>query len=155
MKILVAVDGSSYSKAAARYLARAFKAFSPPPKIELLHVHAPIPYPIAASAVGKKAVDDYQRDTSLEALRVAETELAKAGIPYTSSWRVGDVAGEIASYVHKNGIDLVVCGSHGHNAFVNLAMGSVATRLVATVPAPVLLVTREAVAAHRHQEKAA
>lgn len=152
MKILVAVDGSPYSRAAARYLARTFGTFSPPPRIELLHVHAPIPYPIAASAVGKKAVDDYQRETSLEALHVAEAELAKAGIAYSSSWRVGDVAKEIAGYVRKNGIDLVICGSHGHNAFVNLALGSVATRVVAMAPAPVLLVTREAVAAQRQKK---
>jgi nucleotide-binding universal stress UspA family protein len=152
VKILLAVDGSPYSRAAARYLARTFGAFSPPPRIELLHVHAPIPYPIAATAVGKKAVDDYQRETSLEALHVAEAELAKAGIAYSSSWRVGDVAAEIASYVRKNGIELVICGSHGHNAFVNLALGSVATRVVAMSPAPVLLVTREAVAAQRQKK---
>lgn len=154
MKILVAVDGSAYSRAAARYLARTFAAYSPPPSIELMHVHAPIPYPIAASAVGRKAVDDYQRDSSLEALHVAEAELAKAHIAYTSTWLVGDVAEEIARHVRKNGVDLVICGSHGHNAFVNLAMGSVATRLVAMVPAPVLLVTREAVAALRHRKAA-
>jgi nucleotide-binding universal stress UspA family protein len=152
MKILVAVDGSPYSRAAARDLARTFATCSPPPRVELRHVHAPIPYPIAASAVGRKAVDDYQRETSLAALHVAEAELAKARIAYSSSWRVGDVASEIATYVRKNGIDLVICGSHGHNAFVNLAMGSVATRLVATVPAPVLLVTREAVAAQRRKK---
>lgn len=154
MKILVAVDGSSYSKAAARYLARTFAAFQPPPTIELLHVHAPIPYPIAASAVGKKAVDDYQRETSLEALRGAQAELDKAGIAYSASWIVGDVAEEVARHVRKNAIDLVVCGSHGHGAFVNLAMGSIATRLVATVPAPVLLVTREAVAAQSRRKAA-
>ena len=58
---------------------------------------------------------------------MAETELAKAGISYSSSWRVGDVAEEVARQVRKDGIDIVVCGSHGHNAFVNLALGSVAT----------------------------
>jgi len=154
MKILLAIDGSPYSRAAARYVARTFAAAGQPPAIHLLHVHAPIPYPIAASAVGRKAVDDYQRDSSLEALHAAEAEHGKAAMAYTSTWVVGDVAAEVARYVRKNGIDLVVCGSHGHNAFVNLALGSVATRLVATVPAPVLLVTREAVAAQRHKKAA-
>jgi len=154
MKILLAVDGSPYSKAAARYLARTFGAFQPAPTVQLLHVHAPIPYPIAASAVGRKAVDDYQRDTSLEALHVAQTELDRAGIAYTSGWVVGDVAEEVARQVRKNRIDLVICGSHGHGAFVNLAMGSVATRLVATVPAPVLLVTREALALQSRRKPA-
>ena len=149
MKILIAVDGSVYSRAAARKVAELAGEFAKPPAIELLHVHAPIPYPGAAAAAGRKAVEDYQRETSREALEVAEKELGKAGIAHRSTWCVGAVAEEVARFVRKSGIDLVVCGSHGHGAFANLAMGSVATRLIATVPAPVMVVTREAVAAAR------
>jgi nucleotide-binding universal stress UspA family protein len=154
MKILIAVDGSDYSKAAARSVARLTAAFYKPAQIELLHVHAPLPYPGVAAAVGRKAIGDYQRDTSQEALEVAEKELGKAGITYRSTWIVGDVAQEVARFVRKNGIDLVVCGSHGHGALANLAMGSVATRLIATVPAPVMVVTREAVGAMRNKKAA-
>lgn len=154
MKILIAVDGSVYSKAAARNVARLVAGFSEPPQIELLHVHAPLPYPGAARVLGRKSIEDYQRDTSREALEVAEKVLGNAGIAYRSTWIVGDVAEEVARFVRKNAIDLVVCGSHGHGALANLAMGSVATRLIARVPAPVMVVTREAVAATRKRKAA-
>ena len=114
----------------------------------------PLPYPGAARVLGRKSIEDYQRDTSREALEVAEKVLGNAGIAYRSTWIVGDVAEEVARFVRKNAIDLVVCGSHGHGALANLAMGSVATRLIARVPAPVMVVTREAVAATRKRKAA-
>jgi nucleotide-binding universal stress UspA family protein len=155
MKILIAVDGSSYSKAAARYVAGHLEAFNEPAEVVLLHVHLKIPYPIASTVVGRKAVDDYIRDTSREALKGAGRELDRAGVEYKSTWCVGDVAEEVEKFVRANRIDLVVCGSHGHNAFVNLAMGSVATKLVATLSVPVLLVTRKAAASMNRVKKAA
>jgi nucleotide-binding universal stress UspA family protein len=36
--------------------------------------------------------------------------------------------------------DLVVMGSHGHSAVVNLVMGSIATQVLAHCKVPVLLV---------------
>lgn len=155
MKILIAVDGSSYSRAAARYVARHLEAFHEPAQVILFQVHLKIPYPIASTVVGRKAVDDYIRDTSRQALKDAERELDKAGVEYKSAWCVGDVAEEVDKFVRANGVDLVVCGSHGHNAFVNLAMGSVATKLVATLSVPVLLVTRKAAASMNRQKKTA
>ena len=143
MKILIAADGSPFTRAAARYVARHVGSFSGPVEVHVLHVRPPIPYPGAAAAVGKKAVDEYQREESLKALLVAEKELDKAHVAYSSSWRVGEPAVQIASSARDGNFDLVVTGSHGHGALANLAMGSVATKLVATSSVPVLVVTRE------------
>ena len=154
MKILIAADGSPYTRVAARYVAHHIGSFAGPVEVHVLHVRPPIPYPIAASVVGKKAVDDYERDESLKALAVAEKELAKAGIPLRSSWYVGDVAAEIERYAVANRIDLIVTGSHGHGALANLALGSVVTRLLAAATVPVLVITREAASkADREQRK--
>ena len=49
MKILIAVDGSPYTQAAARYVVRQRASFSSPLEIHLLHVQSPIPYPGAAA----------------------------------------------------------------------------------------------------------
>ena len=144
MKILIAVDGSTYSRAAARYVARHLESFHEPADVTLFHVHLKIPYPIASTVVGRKAVDDYIRDTSVEALKATGSELDKAGVVYRTAWCVGDVAQEIDRYVRENRIDLVVCGSHGQGAFANLALGSVATKLVGALSVPVLIVTRKA-----------
>lgn len=154
MKILIAVDGSAYTRAAARYIAHHLGRFAGPVEVHVLHVRAPVPYPFEASAAGKNAVDDYQREESLKALGVAEKELAKAGIEFQSSWRVGDVAAEIETHSCANHIDLIVTGCHGHGAPANLALGSVATQLLATATVPVLVVTREAASkADREQRK--
>ena len=40
----------------------------------------------------------------------------------------------------ENGIDMVVLGSHGHGAFTNLALGSAATKLIATLDTPMLVI---------------
>jgi nucleotide-binding universal stress UspA family protein len=65
------------------------------------------------------------------------------GIPYQSSWYTGDIAAELAIYVKKHGIDLVVMGSHGQSALANLALGSVATKCIATLDVPIMIVRRD------------
>ena len=155
MKILIAVDGSPYTRAAARYVARHRESFSSPLEIHLLHVQPPIPYPRAAAVAGKQAVDKYQREESLAALAVAEKELANAGIEFKSAWRVGEITAVIESHAREHGIDLVITGSHGHGALANLAMGSAATKLIASLTVPVLVITREAaLRANREQGQA-
>jgi len=144
MKILIAADGSLFTRAAARYVARHVGAFTSPVEVHVLHVRPPLPYPGAVAAIGRKAVDEYQRDESLKALLAAERELDGANVPYTSSWRVGEPAHDIALFARDGKYDLVVTGSHGLGALANLAMGSVATKLVAASSVPVLVITREA-----------
>lgn len=140
MKILLAADGSEYTKRAARYIAEHISMLSDRPEIHLLHVHSRLPYPGAAAAAGKKAVEAYQREESEKALAVAEKELRKAGLAFKAGWTVGDVAAEIKDYAKKSKIDMIVMGSHGHTALGNLTMGSVATRVIATSKVPVLVV---------------
>jgi nucleotide-binding universal stress UspA family protein len=140
MKILLAADGSAYTRKAARQLAKYTTFLSTHPEVHLLHVHAPLPYPRAMAVVGKDAVEKYQREESEKALAVAEKELKKAGIPYTAHWMAGDVAEAIAEYVHRHDIDMIVMGSHGHTALKNLALGSATTKVIATVKVPVLIV---------------
>lgn len=140
MKILLAADGSEYTKRAARHLVDHLAWFAKPPEIHLLHVRPPLPYPGAAARIGKKAIDEYERAESRAALAVAEKILDKAAIAYQSAWSVGDVATAIGTYAKKHGIDLVVVGSHGHGALATLALGSVATKIIASIKQPVLIV---------------
>jgi nucleotide-binding universal stress UspA family protein len=140
MKILLAADGSAFTQIAARHLADHAQWFAKPLEVHVVHVHPPLPYAKAAAALGKSAVEAYQREDSLAALAVAEKELGPAGISYKSSWVVGDVAQEIARHVRDNGIDLVVMGSHGHSALASLALGSVAAKCIAALDVPVMIV---------------
>lgn len=140
MKILLAADGSEYTRKAARQLAKYTRFLAKPAEIHLLHVHAPLPYPGAAKVIGKDAVKKYQREESEAALKVAEKELKKAGLAYEAHWMAGDTAEAIAEFVDRHDIELVVMGSHGHTALKNLALGSVTTKVIATLDVPVLIV---------------
>jgi nucleotide-binding universal stress UspA family protein len=142
MKILLAADGSPYTRNAALHVAHHLEWFAKRPEVHVVHIRPPIPYASAEAAVGRAAIDKYEREESEVALAVAEKELIAAKIPYTSAWRVGDVATELAGYVKKHGIDLVVMGSHGQGALANLALGSVATKCIATIDVPIMIVRR-------------
>jgi nucleotide-binding universal stress UspA family protein len=54
--------------------------------------------------------------------------------------KIGHAAEVIAQQADKGGYDLVVLGSHGQSALLNLVMGSVATKVIANCKLPVLLV---------------
>ena len=138
MKILIAADGSPYTRRAARYVAAHLSDSRKPPKIHVLHVHPPLPYAGAARAIGSRALERYQREESKKALAVACKPLGK--VKSTTAWVVGDVAAGVKSYVRRHGIDLVVMGSHGRGAFAGLALGSTATKVIAAVKVPVLVV---------------
>lgn len=139
MKILLAADGSEFTKRAAHHLARHIGWFSRP-EIHIFNVHAPLPYARAASVAGSGAVNEYHKEECEKALAVAETVLRDAKVPSTSAWVVGEVAPEIAKYVLANGIDLVVMGSHGHGQLRNLALGSVGDALLRDSKVPVMII---------------
>jgi nucleotide-binding universal stress UspA family protein len=140
MKILLAVDGSEYSQRAATFLAKNVSALAQKPEIHCLHVHAPIPYPGAAKAVGKGTIEKYQREESEAAIAGAKKELEAAKLAPRCSWIVGDVLEDIASYVKKNKIDLIVLGSHGRGSLAALTLGSVAMKVLASIKTPALIV---------------
>ena len=140
MNILLAADGSDYTKRAARYLADYVADLKKAPTIHVLNVHGAIPYRGVASVVGKKAIEQYQAEECEKALAVARKELDKAGVAYEASWAIGEVAARIADFAKKNAIDLIVMGSHGHGAFASFALGSTAARILATCKTPVVIV---------------
>lgn len=139
MKILLAADGSRFSQIAALCVVQHAQWLAEPPVVHLLHVHAPLPYAGAAARAGKGSGENYQREESRAALAVAEVVLAAAGVPYVSSWVVGNAADEIAAHVEKLGSDLVVMGSHGHGALATLMLGSVTAKYIASAEVPVLI----------------
>lgn len=145
MKILLAADGSPYTAAAARYLARYAADLPQPVEIHVLHVERPLPYAGRARAVlGDDAIEKYRREESDVALAVAERELRDLPTRCFYSWTVGDIADTIASYVREQRIDHVVIGSRGLGGVVGAALGSVAARVLREVDVPVLVVPRAA-----------
>lgn len=139
MKILLAVDGSTYTKHAVAYFLQHFDMFGKDSSVTLINVHSPIPRH-AAAHLGKDVVLDYYRDECEKAIKGARVALKKAGITSTDVAKVGDPGDEISSFADKGKFDLVIMGSHGHGLFKNLVLGSVATKVLAGCKVPVLLV---------------
>lgn len=142
MKILFAVDGSSYTAKAVEYVIAHFDIFKDKPEIHVLHVMSPIPTfkGRAAAVVGQDAVDNYYKTEAQEALAPAEAIFKKNNISLKGGYCIGDIAQQIDTYAQDNKIDLIVIGSHGHGALKNLVMGSVATKILAGTKTPVLIV---------------
>lgn len=140
MKILIAADGSAYTVKAADFITTHLDWFKGEPELYLLNVKAPIPIGHVRSVIGKQDLEDYYKDEALAALAPAKQIFEKAGIPFTTDYRVGDVAHEIQAYAKQKQIDMIVMGSHGQGAFRNLVMGSVATKVLASTSMPVLIV---------------
>ena len=140
MRILLAADGSEYTRKAAAHLVTHLSWFRDPAELFVHTVRPPLPYPGAVAAIGTKAVEDYEREEAGKALDVATRELSAGGVRAKTSFSVGDVTQEIRDFVRANHIDLVVIGSRGHGALKNLALGSVATKLIASTDVPILVV---------------
>ena len=139
MKILLAVDGSDYTKIMLAYLSTHAELLSPNNSYTLLTVQAQLP-PRARAAVGKEVVESYQREESEKVLGPVSKFLLRHEVNTKTLAKVGH-AGEIISKTADSGkFDLVVMGSHGHGSFGNLIMGSVATQVLANCKVPLLLV---------------
>ena len=139
MKILLAVDGSDYTKKMLAYLSTHAEWLSPNNSYTLLTVQAQLP-PRARTAVGKEVVESYQREESEKVLSPVSKFLLRHEVNAKTLAKVGH-AGEIISKTAESGkFDLVVMGSHGHGSWGNLIMGSVATQVLAHCKVPVLLV---------------
>lgn len=139
MKILLAVDGSDYTKKMLAYLTTHNELFTPDNTYTIFTAQPALP-PRARAAVGKEIVDKYQSEEAEKVLGPVSKFLTRHGIEAKSQWKVGPAGENIAKMALSGKYDLVVMGSHGHGALGNLVMGSVATQVLAHCTVPVLLV---------------
>ena len=138
VKILVATDGSEKSLAALDSLTRHLDWFRDGVELTLLYAHAALPYKRAVAWAGKDAVHSYYEEESEEALAGARKLLASRNLAFNIEKRIGEPAQQIVECAAAGGFDLIVMGTHGHTALVNLVVGSVATKVLATSKVPVL-----------------
>ena len=139
MKILLAVDGSAYSKKMLAYLTTHDSLFSSDHAYTVFTAQTPLPGR-ARAAVGKEIVEKYYAEESEKVLAPISKFLLRHGIDAKSSWKVGHAGETIAKLAEQGKFDLVMMGSHGHGGLVKLVMGSVATQVLAHCKVPVLLV---------------
>ena len=139
MKILLAVDGSPYTKKMLAYLATHAEMFGAKNEFTLLNVQLPLP-PRARAAVGAEVVKSYHEEEATKVFGPVVKFLKRHDIEPKTVSKVGHPGELIAKTADSGKFDLVIMGSHGHSALGNLVMGSVATQVLAHCGVPVLLV---------------
>jgi nucleotide-binding universal stress UspA family protein len=139
MKILVAVDGSPYSKKMLAYLAAHDEWLGPQHQYTVVHAVPAVP-PRAAAVLDKALLKTYYDETASGVFKPIRTFLEKQGLKAQYLAKTGAAAEVIAATARKGDFDLLVMGSHGHGTLTNLVLGSVATKVLANCSTPVLLV---------------
>jgi nucleotide-binding universal stress UspA family protein len=139
VKILLAADGSIYTRHAVKYLIGNRAMFGAEPVVHLLNVRPPLPGRVAR-ALARAMVNRYYREETEKALVGTKQVLDRERIAYKEVALVGDPGAAIASYAERGKFSLVIMGSHGQGALKGLVLGSVATKVLANCKVPVLIV---------------
>lgn len=144
MHVIVAIDGSRQSLAAARHL----KSFADPAKISDVSIVAVI-RPLAAVAFADEisgtrgeAGGDVQtfRDSAEAAMKKVAAEFDGWGPKVHRRLRSGSPANEIIKTAKQLGAGLVVVASGGRGISGTVLLGSTAQRVQHYAPCPVLVV---------------
>lgn len=139
MKILVAVDGSTYTKRMLAYLAAHDEWLGAQHAYTVLTVVLPLPQR-AAAVLPKEVLTAHYDAEAGKVFKPVRQFLSRKALAVEYVAKTGPVAETIAALSDKGKFDLLMMGSHGHGAFGNLVLGSVATKVMAQCKAPVLLV---------------
>lgn len=140
--ILVATDGSPASEHAAQLavnLARTHGA-----KLTAVYVADPYPYMGVGeiNPMGLQAYAAAAQQLAAKAHAQVEALCTSGGAPVPLQARLVEevtAASGIVQTAQAEGADLVVVGSHGRTGIARLMLGSVATKVVAESPVPVLV----------------
>jgi len=139
MKILLAADGSSYTKKALAYLVTHEEMIGEDGEIVVLNVQPQMP-PRVRAMVGASAVNEYQGEEAEKVLKAITRFLARHKLNFRTRWAVGHAGTEIIRAAQKEKVNLIVMGTHGHGIVGRALMGSVAQHVVTDAGIPVLLV---------------
>lgn len=139
MKILLAADGSAFTKKALAFLVTHEGLSGPNDELIVLNVQPPVP-PRVTGMLGAPAVADYHREEADKVIEPIKAFLAHHTIPFRCSMVVGSPADEIVRLAHAEKAQMIAMGTHGYGLVGRFFMGSVAQQVVALCEVPVLLV---------------
>ncbi len=139
MRILLPVDGSDYTKRMLSYIAAHDELLGPGHEYVLFTVVPPIPS-AANSFLDREQLEAHERQQVDHVFRPLRAFAEQQGWKVQRAHMTGPAAESIAVYADAIKPDLIVMGSHGHSALLNMVMGSVASGVLARCKVPVLLI---------------
>jgi nucleotide-binding universal stress UspA family protein len=125
MKILLAVDGSEYTKRMLAWLAVHPEMLGADAEHACINVTPELP-PHVTRYLDDKTEDAYYAEQAHAVFAPIEEFGRRHGWKMSMLPAVGLPAEEIAKRANAGGFDLLMMGSHGHSALGNLFLGSVA-----------------------------
>jgi len=139
MKILVAVDGSPYTRKMLAYLAAHDEWLGAQHEYTVVHAVGAVP-PRAAAVLDKSALKAHYDDEAERVFKPIRTFFERQKLKAQFVTKVGAPADLIAALAAKTRYDLLVMGSRGHGTLANLMLGSVVTKVLARCETPMLLI---------------
>lgn len=139
MKILLAVDGSIYTKRMLAYVAAHDDWLGAHHQYTLLHAVPAVPSR-AAAMLDRDTLKSYYDEGAEKVFKPIRTFFGKQGLNAHFVFKVGAAAEIISDAARKGDYDLLMLGSHGHGTLSNLVLGSVATKVLANCSTPALLI---------------
>lgn len=139
MKVLLAVDGSKFTKKALAFLVTHETLMGPDAELVVLNVQ-PAVTPRVKTLLGAATVRAWHKEEAEKVLQPIERFLKRHNIAFSASWVAGTAATQIVQAVKREKVHMLVMGTHGHGLLGRALLGSVAQRVVADVDVPVLLV---------------
>jgi nucleotide-binding universal stress UspA family protein len=138
------IHPSDFSTASRPAFARALElARGNRAALTIVHVMTPIVPVIGDGYVSPQIWDDVERTARAYAQKQIDKLIAKAnqaGVRARSVLLEGTPADRIARAAKRQRADVIVMGTHGRGGLAKLFLGSVAERVVATAPCPVMTV---------------
>ena len=138
---------TDYSKASAPAFRKAIElAKELHGQLVLVHILSPVIVPVMGAEMYMPAttiseIDRAARGTALRHLKRLAARAKQVGVPTSTRLIEGvPVADRIVRTAKALRADVIVMGTHGRTGVTRLVLGSVASRVVATAPCPVLTV---------------
>ncbi|MDB5900444.1 MAG: UspA protein [Ramlibacter sp.] len=139
MKVLLAVDGSEYTKRMLAYLAAHEELLGQGNLFTALNVTLAIPSRVA-QFVDKATVDNYCEDEAEAVFKPIRAFAQQQHWDFSTAHLQGPAAEAIATYAEETKTDLIIMGTHGYSALGRIIMGSTVSGVLARCEIPVLLV---------------
>jgi nucleotide-binding universal stress UspA family protein len=139
MKIVLAADGSNYTKKALAFLLTHDEIVGVDGEVVVVNVQPAVP-PRVKSMVGAATVADYHREESEKVLKPITRFLERHDLRFTTRSAVGHPGAEIVKVAKKEKAHLIVMGTHGHGLLGRALLGSIAQNVLHDCDVPVLLV---------------
>lgn len=137
-RVLVPLDFSAPSRQALAYAGRLAGQFQA--ALLLLHV-TELPYvDPSVTEIDTRAIEEATSRSAQEQLAKVEAAQRAAGLRVSSAVLTGSPWNEVADYAGREGVDLIVAGTHGYTGLKHALLGSTAERIVRHAPCPVLVV---------------